>query len=448
MCDLHASDEQWRPFIAGFEGTLVGHAIGDEYVAVTDHDAPRGRLVAVPLDGGSAEDPATWRELVPEGDAVLRWFTPVGDQLYLYELVDVYARVRIVNHDGDVVGRAELPSETGALAEGYFPLMALGSRGHPDEYVFAFSSLTESWGVYRHRLGHPGVETLKEPDVRLTAVVEELEAPSADGTLVPYRVVRRPDLSPDKVRPALVWIYGGYNCSLLPEFPREMAAFVDAGGIFVHGHIRGGGDFGRDWYEGGCLANKQNCFDDVNAIARHLVATGRSTSEQLGMIGDSNGGLVAAGAVTQAPDLWRAAVLRGPWLDLLGESRRAYGRACVASELGDFEDPQSVARIAGFSPYQNIKHGTAYPAIYVTVGATDQRVAPGDARKFAARMQEATSSERPVLLRVWDNAGHGAATAVDVEVAQNTAWLAFVMAQVGMTVALDGSENQDEEGSA
>jgi prolyl oligopeptidase len=440
VLDLSGSDGRWRPFLTKLDATVTGHVIGDEYVAVTDHGANRGRVVAIPLTSdpltpGTSGDPATWRTVVPEDDSVLCSVTPVGDTIYLTELADTYARVRVVDLDGAELGQVPLPGR-GALAAPSFPLMKALPAGHPDEYLFGFSSLTESWGVYRHRPGDVGIETLKPPRVRLDAVVEDLWATSADGTRVPYHVVRRPDVPADAPQPTLVYAYGGYNAPLVPRFPRGMAAFVDAGGVLVHGHIRGGAEFGLDWWRGGRMRDKPNCYADLFAIAEDLIARGRTTAGRLAVTGGSNGGHMAGAAVTLRPDLWRAAVPRVPILDLVGACRESYGRAAVAEELADPDDPAAVAGLASISPYHLVREGTAYPAVYLDVGDTDARCPAWHGRKFAARLQEASASpagDRPIFLRVWENAGHGWATPKDVEIRENTAWLAFVIDQLGLT---------------
>jgi prolyl oligopeptidase len=354
--------------------------------------------------------------------------------LYLAELVDAYARVRIVDHQGTEVGRVPLPGR-GALSELPSRVHTLGPRAHPDEYLFCFSTLTESWGCYRHRPGDAHVETLREPQVRLDAAVEDLSATSADGTRVPYHVVRRPDVSDAAPQPTLIWAYGGFNTALVPEFPGMMAAFVESGGVFVHAHLRGGAEYGYEWWQGGRGDRKQNCYADLFAVAEDLIARERTTTDLLAVTGESNGGLMTGVAITQRPDLWRAAVPRVARLDLVGSCREPYGWSSVFPELGDPSDPDGVARLAAISPYHLVEDGTAYPAVFIDTGATDPRCSPRNGRKFAARLQEANASEHPIFLRVWDNVGHGAATTKEREIEQNTAWLAFVMDQLGMSAA-------------
>jgi prolyl oligopeptidase len=425
--DDHPAALVWRPFLTDVGGSVAGHLLGDAWVAVTDVGAPRGRLVRIPLD-----DPSVWEEVVAESDAVLRSVTPVGDALYLAEFVDTYARVRIVDADGNAVGDVPLPGR-GALVELPFPMMNLGAARPSDEFLFAFSTLTSSAGTYRHRPGIPDLEVLTEPAVVIDdAVVEDGWATSPDGTRVPYHLVHHTDVPLDRPQPAMVYAYGGFNAPWVPSFPGVMAAFVAAGGVFVHGHLRGGAEYGREWWEGGRLANKQNGYADLYAIAESLIAHGVTAPDRLAVTGGSGGGLMAGVAATQRPDLWAAAIPRVPLLDVLGACRDGYGNWVVRLEFGDPDDPAEVRRMAGFSPYHLVEDGVAYPAVFLDAGDTDPRCPPWHARKFAARLQAATAGPAPVLLRIWRNVGHGWATDKEVALTENTEWLAFAMKVLGM----------------
>jgi prolyl oligopeptidase len=305
--------------------------------------------------------------------------------------------------------------------------------GHPEEYYFVFSSFTQSWGVFRHRLLEDTVETVRAPEVNIPdAVVEDRWAVSADGVRVPYHTVRLAGVD-TRPLPALIYAYGAFNVPLLPEYPGGLAAFIAAGGLYVHGHIRGGAELGLDWWRSGRMKNKQNCFRDLYAIAEDLIKQGLSTPAQLAMTGRSNGGLMAGVAATQRPDLWRAIVAQVPVMDLIGILRDSYGSYAVAKEYADPTDPDEVTRLAGFSPYHMVKAGTAYPAVFIDAGATDPRCPAWHARKFAARLQAATvARSAPILLRVRENAGHGPATAKAVQLEGTAEWLAFVMRELGM----------------
>jgi prolyl oligopeptidase len=366
----------------------------------------------------------------------MRTLTAVGDVLYLHELVETYSRIRIVSRDGRVLGEVPLPGR-GAVSEHPFWMMNLVSRGDPGKFVFGFSTLSVSPGLYAHTPGSPTLEVIKEPQMRLDGVVvEDLHAVSRDGTRVPYHILRRADVSPDNAQPALICAYGGFNAPHAPCFPGlpfPGAAFVTAGGLFVHAHLRGGGELGRQWWDEARWHNKQNCYEDLFAIAEDLVARGRSTPAQLAVTGGSNGGLMAGVAATQRPDLWKVVVPRVPPLDLIGSCREIYTRQAIMSELcSNIDDPEEVRRLAAISPYHLVREGVQYPAIFLDAGDTDPRCSPWQARKFAARLQAATSGDSPILLHVWDNVGHGWATAKDTLIQQNTEWLAFVMRHLGL----------------
>ncbi len=422
----------WRPFLTSIIGTVAGHIVGDRYVAVTDVGATRGRCVAIALDCADPNDPDCWQELVPESAAVLRTVTPVGEVLYLTEFVDTYARVRIVDRDGRALGKVPLPGR-GAIGEPSLVMATMIPKGHPDRFLFAFSSLTVSSGIYAHAPSQGSIEMLRAPQARLEhTLVEDHWAVSADGTRVPYHIVRRANANDREPRPTLIYAYGGYNKVLAPSFPGPMAAFVAAGGIFVHAHLRGGGELGREWWQQGRMDRKQNCYDDLYAIAEDLIGAGLCTSQSLAVTGRSNGGLMAGVAATQRPELWAVVVPRVPLLDLIGSCREGYGRQAVTEELSGIDDADEVRRLAGFSPYHLVRDGVRYPAIFIDAGDSDPRCPPWHARKFAARLQRASAGGGPILLHVWDDVGHGGATDREVAMAEHTEWLAFTLRHLGV----------------
>ncbi|WP_235883891.1 prolyl oligopeptidase family serine peptidase [Saccharopolyspora elongata] len=423
----------WREFVTDASLNLAGFLVGDEWIAVTDAGAPRGRVVAVDLNSATPNEPGSWRTIVPESEATIRSVRPVGDVLYLAELVDTHAGVRIVDHDGAPRGTVALPGK-GALGEMPLAMMNILRPPAEDQAVFAFSTLTSSWGVYRHRPGEPRLETLREPAVRLEdCVVEDGWATSEDGTRVPYHLVRRRDVQLDRPRPVLLWGYGGFGAPWVPQFPGTMAAFVASGGVFGHVHLRGGGELGRDWWEDGRLRNKQNGYADLYAIAEDLIATGVTSPDLLALTGASGGGLLCGVAATQRPDLWRVVAPRVPILDLIGACRDGYGRFVVDTEFARVDDPDEIRRLAGFSPYHLVRDGVDYPAVFIEAGDTDPRCPPWHARKFAARLQAATGNGSPVFVHVWRDSGHGWATDKGRLLTQATEWLAFMEKTLGMT---------------
>ncbi|GAA1005219.1 prolyl endopeptidase [Acrocarpospora pleiomorpha] len=430
-CRLTAMGREWEPFVTVADGAFYGHIVGDDYVAVTTVGADRGRMVSVAMDSVAPADPGTWREIVGESDAVIRGTTRVGDELYVSEWIDTYSRVRVISPDGAEVCRLELPGK-GAAGEQAQPLMQLVARVGQEHFVFPFATFTASWGVYRHDRSTNRLDVLREPAVRLDGVtVEDRWATSADGTRVPYHVVSRSDVAERPDRPTLVYAHGGFNVGLSPVYQIQAGVIVDAGGTYVHAHLRGGGEFGLAWWNGGRRDCKQNTYDDLYAVAEDLIASGTTSSSALGLTGFSNGGLTACVAVTQRPSLWRVAVPRVPITDLLGAFRSSY-LSVTAREFGETADADGVAHLMSISPYHLVRDGTDYPAVYVDAGVNNPRCPPWQARKWAARMQAAQAGTAPILLHIWNDAGHGWATPVEVEIAQETEWLAFVLNELGV----------------
>ncbi len=432
--DLGDPNAQWRAFVTTVDGKVAGHVVGDHYVAVTDVGADRGRVVAIALDGpADPDDAATWAELVPESDAVLRTVTPVGDALYVHEVVDTYSQVRIIDTSGQPIGSVPLPAP-GTVNGSFASLLSLVPQGHPERFVFSFSTLVTSRAVYCHRPGNSGIETLAPAAVSIDdAVVEDHWVGSADGTAIPYHTVRLTSTDPSRPAPTLIYAYGGFNNPFPPSFPGPMAAFVAAGGVFVHAHLRGGAEFGRAWWEDGRRARKQNSYRDLYAVAEDLIARDVTRPDLLGVTGVSNGGLMTGVAVTQRPDLWKVAVPVVPMLDLLGGLRSPYTAEATRSDRGDPDSPDDVRRLASYSPYHQVKAGTRYPAVFISAGATDPRCPPWHARKWSARMQAAQAGDDPILVHVWDGSGHGLATPGAIAVEDHTERLAFIMRQLGLT---------------
>lgn len=431
IASLQDSPLKWRPFVGALEGTVAGHIAGNEYIAITDVDAPRGRLVAIPLEGCDPADPKNWKELVPQSDAVLRTVTPVGNALYLTELLATYARVRRVDVHGRELDSVPLPGQ-GAVGELPFSMMNLVPRGHPQQFIFAFSSLTVSWGIYRHVPGQSTLEILRAPAHRIDdVIVEDRWVVSTDGARVPYHVVR-PRAKATGAAPTLIYGYGGFNVPFVPQFPGPIAAFVAAGGTLVHAHLRGGGELGLEWWQQGRMRRKQQGYDDLFAIAEDLIASGVTSRERLAVTGASNGGTMAANAATQRPDLWAVAIPRVAVLDQIGACRDAYARQSVVEEKADIDDPREVERLARISPYHLVRQGVRYPAIYIDMGGTDPRCPAWHGRKLAARLQSVAACEAPIVLHVWPNAGHGWATSRQTVIAEYTEWLAFTLRHLGV----------------
>ncbi|RII09677.1 Prolyl endopeptidase precursor [Streptomyces sp. YIM 130001] len=431
VCDLPA--RTWRPFVQDVDTTMVGVIDGDRYVAVTSQGAPRGRLVAVDFDSPTPGDPSTWQEVVPESERVLSHVRLVGGRLVVTGSVDTEARAWVFDRNGAELESVPLPGP-GAFPNDALPHNALTPDGHPDEFVFVHSTPQSSPGLYRYRLGSRRLETLQPPRATLPGTSVSLRwADSRDGTRVPYHLVLPAGASGEEPLPTLITAYGGGQVAWPPQYPGPVGAFVASGGALVISHQRGGSDLGSGWGAAGQAGEKQTSYDDLYAIAEHLLATGVTTTDLLAVTGWSNGGIMAGAAFAQRPDLWAAVVSQCPILDLVGGHRDPYGKFAISQEFGSFESPEEVRRLAGMSPYQLVDDDGRYPWLYVHAGAIDSACPPGQIRKAVARIQAVTGPDAWALVRIWDGVGHGMASGRSEAILHTTFWLTFLMQRLGMS---------------
>ncbi|KSB88309.1 prolyl oligopeptidase [Caulobacter vibrioides] len=236
-----------------------------------------------------------------------------------------------------------------------------------------------------------GAETVKTLPARFDASklqVEQKEATSKDGTKIPYFLVSQKGAKPDGSAPTLLHAYGGFQISKLPVYdPLIGKLWLERGGSYAVANIRGGGEFGPAWHEAALKANRQRAYDDYFAVAENLISTKVTSPRHLGAYGRSNGGLLMGVALTQRPDLWNAVVVESPLLDMIRYTKLPAGASWIG-EYGDPDKPQERAWIETYSPYQKLKAGVKYPLAYITTSTKDDRVHPGHARKFSARLAD------------------------------------------------------------
>jgi prolyl oligopeptidase len=244
-------------------------------------------------------------------------------------------------------------------------------------------------------------------------------------------LVHRRDLALDGRRPVLLTGYGGFNISLTPAFDPAVFVWLDAGGVFALANLRGGGEYGEAWHLAGMRERKQNVFDDFVAAGEWLVANRYTTPSRLAIEGGSNGGLLVGAVMVQRPDLAGAVICRVPVADMLRYHRFTVGRFWIP-EYGSSDDPDEFRYLYAYSPLHNVRDGVAYPATLVMTADTDDRVAPGMAKKFAARLQAATAGEAPILIRVETRAGHGAGKPVAKVIEEDADIFAFLFKALRM----------------
>ena len=397
VVDLESPGWTPRTLAADFDSyRAVFASIGTKFFLTTQDGAARGRMVT--LDLGDAE-PA-FVELVPEKEGVLNEAALLGGRSIASYLVDAKTEVERFRLDGTPDGAVDLP---GIGSAGGFR-----GRATDDEAFFVFTSYNAPTTICRYDVAADARTVWAAPKVAAELdriVVEQRFYASRDGTKVPMFVVRPQDVADPA--PTMLHAYGGYGISVIPAYSPAHLAWVERGGILAVANIRGGGEYGRGWHDGGRLLHKQNSFDDFIAAAEYLKAEGIAAPDGLVIQGESNGGLLVGAVVNQRPELFAAALPGVGVMDMLRFDRFTAGRLWV----GEFGDPANAAdfrNLLAYSPCHTIRPGRPYPAILATTADTDDRVVPAHSFKYVAALQAADLGDRPRLLRVDTRAGHGA----------------------------------------
>ncbi len=417
-----------RPLSVGSEGKVMGTVVDDRLYLYTTKGAPNGRVVVAGLD---APEEADWRDLVPErSDAVIQSMAIGRDRLVLTYLKDASNVTEVFDMQGRPLGVLRQPG---------IGSTSLVVEQDSSEAYLGFESFHHPYSVFRVDLQQPEAEP--EPWARPEAPVdpsqvhvEQVWYPSKDGTMVSMFLVHRKGLVRDGSTPTLLNGYGGFNVSRLPAFQPQLFHWFEEGGLYALPNLRGGGEYGEAWHKAGMLERKQNVFDDFIAAAEWLIDQGITRPEKLAISGGSNGGLLTGAALTQRPDLFRVAMVLVPLLDMLRYQSFSMARYWVP-EYGSAEDPAQLPFLLAYSPYHRVQHGTAYPAVFLTAGEHDSRVHAMHARKMAAALQAATSAdpaERPVLLWVDREAGHGQGKPLHLRLRDAVDQRLFTMWQLGM----------------
>ena len=432
---LKTGEAERRPIFVDQEGQAglpdVYEAVdpirGDTLYMTINLNAPNRRVVAVDLND---PDPKKWRQVIPEKkDAALQRLTLAGDDTLIAEYL-ANASSRIERYGLDGTPRGELP------------LPGLGTAGlsvSPDgvEGFLDYSSFNEPPSIYRVDLktGERKAWWRSSVPVDPTAIeVRQAWYPSKDGTRVSMFLIHKKGLPLDGCRPTQLYGYGGFGISLTPGFDTAIVPWIEAGGVYAMANLRGGGEYGEAWHQAGMLERKQNVFDDFIAAALWLVESGYTRPERLGIVGGSNGGLLVGAALTQRPDLFSAAVAQVPILDMTHYHELLRARNWI-SEYGSSDDPAQLAYLLRYSPYQNVKSGTRYPAVLMTAGERDERVHPLHARKMTALLQKASASDpetKPILLLVDRDGGHGGGTPADKQIHDLVDQISFLGWQLGL----------------
>jgi len=389
----------WRKLLDVDDDVTSADVHGNDIYLLSHHTASRYKVLHASL---KQPDLAHAQVVVPEGQAVLRDLRVASDALYVQQLDGGIGRLLRVPYSGGKAEQVALPFE-GAINEFF-----------ADERTPGVVIRTESWAKPRVYLTNDS-KTGKMVDLKLAppppvdvSQVEshEVKARSADGTVVPLSIIYKRGIPMDGSAPTILSGYGAYGITQDPVFSPNLLAWVERGGVYAVSHIRGGGEYGEDWHNGGRMLTKQNTISDFIACSEYLIANKYTSSKRLGIRGGSAGGITVGGAITQRPELFAAAADLVPSSDMLRIETSANGPPNIP-EFGSTKTEEGFKGLYGMSSYHHVKDGTPYPAVLVTTGINDPRVDSWQAAKMAARLQAATSSGKPVLLRIDYDAGHG-----------------------------------------
>ncbi len=393
---------------------------GDDLYLLTTRDHPRARLVKT---SASAPSLAKAREVVPESALVLQGIVRAADGLYIRAMDGGLGRLQRLGSDGKLTDIA-LPFD-GTLATVEADVDAPGAL----VILSGWLQPTGIWSVGADgKLADTGITP--KPAIDVSAYTTERRfATAKDGTKIPYSLIYKKGLKLDGKNPAFISAYGSYGAAAYsPAFAGRTLALVDQGAIVGYANVRGGGEFGREWHRAGQLENKPNTWRDLIAVCEEIQARGYTSSAYQVIGGRSAGGITMGRALEERPDLFAAVVSGVGWHNPL---------RYVAEQNGYGEEPEwgAIADAAGFKAlksidsYQQVVDGTKYPAVLLTTGVTDPRVAPFHPAKMAARLQAATASDKPVLLRVDFDAGHGMGSTRAQQDAEAADTYAFILSQ-------------------
>lgn len=396
--------------------------VGTKLFISTDLNAPNQKIVTV---DASNPKPENWKDFIPETENVLSVSTGAGF-IFANYMKDAVSQVKQYDYEGKMLREIKLP---GIGSAGGF-----SGKKEDTELYYSFTNYTTPGTIYAFSPKAGASKVCEKPKVDFKSDDYESKQvfyTSKDGTKVPMIITHKKGLKLDGKNPTILYAYGGFNISLTPAFSIANAVWLEQGGIYAVPNLRGGGEYGKKWHEGGIQQKKQNVFDDFIAAGEYLIEEKYTSSDFLAIRGGSNGGLLVGATMTQRPDLMRVALPAVGVLDMLRYHTFTAG-AGWAYDYGTAEDSKEMFEyLKKYSPVHNVKKGTEYPATLVTTGDHDDRVVPAHSFKFAAELQAKQTGDNPVLIRIETNAGHGAGKPVSKTIEEAADIIAFTLFNMG-----------------
>jgi prolyl oligopeptidase len=400
------------------DGTLVW--------LLTTLDAPNGKVISIDLNNPAREH---WKTVIPESTNKLSDISIVDNTFIANYLADAQSLVQLRRLDGSLIEPLALP----AIGTAY----GFSGRREDTETFYQFSNFTTPGTTYRLDMKTRQSTIYREPKLLFDPTLYETKqifATSKDGTRVPMFISHKKGLVFDGTAPTLLYAYGGFNISLMPEFAPSHVMWMEMGGVYAQASLRGGGEYGEAWHEAGTRVRKQNVFDDFISLAEWLVTNQYTSPAKLAISGGSNGGLLVAACELQRPDLFGAVVAQVGVMDMLRFDKFTIGWAWKEEYGSPSEDEAEFAAIFKYSPLHNIRPGVSYPATLITTADHDDRVYPAHSFKYAAALQAAQSRPKPILIRVETRAGHGAGMPLSKRIEATVDQYAFMAKELQVEV--------------
>ena len=375
----------------------------------TTENAPNGKIVNLEVKNGSF----VWNEVISESKKAIRSANILNSSFVINYLEDTFSQISVFDLSGKFISKLSLPSK-GTIS---------GFSGGIDDSssYFAITNYVVPREIYEIDLTDLSFKLFWKEELdgyNSDDYVSSMEFfVSKDGTKIPIHISHKKDLIINESTPLLIYGYGGFNISILPNFSKNQTAWKNQNGVYAVANLRGGAEYGDAWHEAGMLLNKQNVFDDFAYAAKFLHAKKIGSPKTTAIDGRSNGGLLVAATMLQNPDLFKVAIPQVGVLDMLRFNKFTIGWAWE-SDYGSSEKKDEFENLLAYSPLHNIKSNVCYPTTLITTASRDDRVVPSHSFKFAAKLQELQSCNNPILIRVEDRAGHGAGTPKDKRINQ------------------------------
>lgn len=426
--DLRKSNASFTKLFPGFdfEYTILDND-DDKLIVMTNHNAPNYKVVSV---DPNHPEPENWKVIIAEQKELLSTVSLAGGKLFAFYLRDVKPVIIQFSRTGDAERQIALPNNgIGGTASGF-----VGERDD-EEVFFSFTTFLSPADIFKYNIKSGKVDMYKKSEIKFDAskyTMKQVYYSSKDGTKIPMFIVHKKGMKMDGSNPCLLYGYGGFNISITPSFSISRIAMLEQGFVYAVANIRGGGEYGEEWHKAAMFEKKQNVFDDFIAAGEYLIKEKYTSNTKLAIQGRSNGGLLVGACMTQRPDLFAVALPGVGVMDMLRYHKFTVGWGWAVEYGCADSSKEAFDYLYKYSPLHNIKPGTSYPATMVTTADHDDRVVPGHSFKYAAALQSAQAGDKPVLIRIDTQAGHGAGKPLAKIIEEDADWISFTMWNVGI----------------